>query len=148
MTIFCCPNCGRPLAREPHRLACPAGHSFDLAKSGYVNLLLSHGAGPKRHGDDKRMVKARSTFLQKGHYAPMRQELLRRGLLHRRPGRAAAAAGPLPPCRRHRYLQGGAAGGRQARPPKRICRCQLFPSSGGRRQRRPAAFGLCPLLRR
>lgn len=80
MTIFRCPNCGRPLAREPHRLACPAGHSFDLAKSGYVNLLLSHGAGPKHHGDDKRMVKARSTFLQKGHYAPMRQELLRQGL--------------------------------------------------------------------
>lgn len=80
MTIFRCPNCGGPLAREPHRLACPAGHSFDLAKSGYVNLLLSHGAGPKRHGDDKRMVKARSTFLQKGHYAPMRQELLRQGL--------------------------------------------------------------------
>lgn len=80
MTIFRCPNCGRPLAREPHRLACPAGHSFDLAKSGYVNLLLSHGAGPKHHGDDKRMVKARSTFLQKGHYDPMRQELLRQGL--------------------------------------------------------------------
>lgn len=80
MTIFRCPNCGGPLAREPHRLACPAGHSFDLAKSGYVNLLLSHGAGPKHHGDDKRMVKARSTFLQKGHYAPMRQELLRQGL--------------------------------------------------------------------
>ena len=80
MTIFHCPNCGGPLAREPHRLACPAGHSFDLAKSGYVNLLLSHGAGPKHHGDDKRMVKARSTFLQKGHYAPMRQELLRQGL--------------------------------------------------------------------
>lgn len=80
MTIFRCPNCGRPLAREPHRLACPAGHSFDLAKSGYVNLLLSRQSGPKRHGDDKRMVKARSTFLQKGHYAPMRQELLRQGL--------------------------------------------------------------------
>lgn len=80
MTIFRCPNCGQSLTREPHRLACPAGHSFDLAKSGYVNLLLSHGAGPKHHGDDKRMVKARSTFLQKGHYAPMRQELLRQGL--------------------------------------------------------------------
>lgn len=80
MSLFCCPNCGRPLAREPHRLACPAGHSFDLAKSGYVNLLLSRQSGQKRHGDDKRMVKARSTFLQKGHYAPMRQELLRQGL--------------------------------------------------------------------
>lgn len=80
MTIFRCPNCGRPLAREPHRLACPAGHSFDLAKSGYVNLLLSRQSGQKHHGDDKRMVKARSTFLQKGHYAPMRQELLRQGL--------------------------------------------------------------------
>lgn len=80
MTIFRCPNCGGPLAREPHRLACPAGHSFDLAKSGYVNLLLSRQSGQKRHGDDKRMVKARSTFLQKGHYAPMRQELLRQGL--------------------------------------------------------------------
>ena len=48
-------------------MVCPMGHSFDVAKSGYVNLLLSQQTGQKHHGDDKRMVKARSTFLGKGY---------------------------------------------------------------------------------
>ena len=79
MSVFCCPNCGKPLSREEHRMVCPMGHSFDVAKSGYVNLLLSQQTGQKHHGDDKRMVKARSTFLGKGYYDPMRQELIRQG---------------------------------------------------------------------
>ena len=79
MSVFCCPNCGKPLSREEHRMVCPVGHSFDVAKSGYVNLLLSQQTGQKHHGDDKRMVKARSTFLGKGYYDPMRQELIRQG---------------------------------------------------------------------
>lgn len=48
------------------------GHSFDKAKEGYVNLLIKNGSG-KRHGDDKLMVKARQSFLDKGYYAPLRE---------------------------------------------------------------------------
>ena len=45
---------------------CQNGHSFDIAKQGYVNLLMSGGKG--RHGDDKLMVRARREFLDKGFY--------------------------------------------------------------------------------
>lgn len=80
MSLFCCPNCGKPLSREEHRLVCPAGHSFDVARSGYVNLLLSQQTGQKHHGDDKVMVRARSGFLARGYYDPMRRELIRQSL--------------------------------------------------------------------
>lgn len=93
MSIFCCPNCGRPLTGEERRLVCPAGHSFDRAKSGYVNLLLSRQTGQKHHGDDKLMVRARSAFLERGYYDPMRQELIRQGLTAAREGLTVLDAG-------------------------------------------------------
>lgn len=37
---FACPVCGGPLSRNGGSFACPKGHSFDRAKSGYINLLL------------------------------------------------------------------------------------------------------------
>ena len=39
MSLFCCPICGGPLDRGPSACSCPAGHSFDLAREGYVHLL-------------------------------------------------------------------------------------------------------------
>lgn len=50
MSIFCCPSCQKPLCREERRLVCPAGHSFDVARSGYVNLLLSQQTGRSTTG--------------------------------------------------------------------------------------------------
>ncbi len=44
---------------------CENKHCFDIAKSGYVNLILSNKS---LHGDDKKMVLARRTFLNSGHY--------------------------------------------------------------------------------
>ncbi|MDG4784456.1 23S rRNA methyltransferase [Micromonospora sp. WMMD1102] len=64
-----CPVCGRPLAAVPQAavvaLRCPVGHSFDLARQGYVNLT----AGRVTHsGDTPAMVAAREEFLGAGHY--------------------------------------------------------------------------------
>ena len=53
-----------------------SGHSFDKAKQGYVNLLLKNGQN-KRHGDDSLMVQARSRFLERGYYAPLRDKISR-----------------------------------------------------------------------
>ena len=36
---FCCPLCGGALTRQEHRAVCPQGHSFDVARQGYVHLL-------------------------------------------------------------------------------------------------------------
>ncbi|MEU8072485.1 putative RNA methyltransferase [Micromonospora sp. NPDC049151] len=64
-----CPVCAEPLtettAGTARALRCPRGHSFDMARQGYVNLL----AGRTPHtGDSAEMVAARAGFLAAGHY--------------------------------------------------------------------------------
>ncbi|MBQ6267815.1 MAG: methyltransferase domain-containing protein [Clostridia bacterium] len=78
MTGFRCPVCRAPLTAEPKRLVCPAGHSYDRAKSGYVNLLQSQRSGDKRHGDDALMVRARRAFLNGGGYGFLCDEICAR----------------------------------------------------------------------
>lgn len=68
MNSFICPVCKRPLTLYNKTYKCESTHSFDLSKSGYVNLLLSQQSKLKRHGDDKIMVNARREFLDKGYY--------------------------------------------------------------------------------
>jgi 23S rRNA (guanine745-N1)-methyltransferase len=55
--------------RATAALRCPARHSFDVARHGYVSLLT--GAKPTS-GDDAPTVRARLRFLQAGSYAPIR----------------------------------------------------------------------------
>ncbi len=50
------------------RLVSESGHSFDVARQGYVTL--ASGAGLKHQGDDSAMVAARETYLSLGHFAP------------------------------------------------------------------------------
>jgi len=65
-----CTICGEKLAAagggpQPRALRCPAGHSFDIARQGYVHL----GTGRSPHaGDSPEMVAARADFLAAGHY--------------------------------------------------------------------------------
>lgn len=72
---FICPVCQKRLETEGKSYVCENGHCFDKAKSGYVNLLLSQKPKNKNHGDDKLMIKARHSFLEKGYYEPLRQKL-------------------------------------------------------------------------
>ena len=74
-SLFICPICGAALVREATRYACPAGHSFDMAKEGYVNLLPANRQHSKTPGDDKAMTVARTRFLEGGWYAPLREKL-------------------------------------------------------------------------
>lgn len=67
MTNLICPVCGASLQDQGASYRCPQRHTFDKAKSGYVNLLPASGTG-KRHGDDKLMVRARRDFLSCGYY--------------------------------------------------------------------------------
>lgn len=68
---FCCPVCGGTLERNDKTLVCENAHSFDIAKKGYVNLLLSQSSKSKRHGDDSAMITARRDFLDLGYYLPL-----------------------------------------------------------------------------
>jgi len=75
MSVFICPVCGEKLEITGNTYLCSKGHSFDRAKSGYVNLLQSKHIGKAVHGDNKLMVQARRNFLDKGYYSPLCNEL-------------------------------------------------------------------------
>lgn len=66
--MLICPHCGAPLIREERVLRCENGHSYDIARSGYCNLLQSSKSGDHT-GDSKEMVAARRQFLDRGYYA-------------------------------------------------------------------------------
>lgn len=75
MSFFRCPLCAAPLTRGERAYACPSGHAFDRSAAGYVHLLPANRKHSKNPGDDKAMVAARSAFLEKGYYAPLREAL-------------------------------------------------------------------------
>ena len=66
IALLACPLCHKGLRQIDAALKCDNGHSFDMAREGYVNLLLE-----KRTGDAKEMLKARRNFLESGFYAPL-----------------------------------------------------------------------------
>ncbi|MQS12253.1 methyltransferase domain-containing protein [Streptomyces kaniharaensis] len=68
-----CPHCAQALNRHERTLRCPTGHSFDLAKQGYVSLLA--GDAHTGTGDTADMVAARADFLAAGHYRPIADAL-------------------------------------------------------------------------
>ncbi len=84
---FICPVCGQTLFAGEKRYFCPKGHSFDRAKSGYVNLLQNQKSSAKRHGDDRLMVKTRTEFLEKGYYNNLRDRIAE--LAHKYTGKTA-----------------------------------------------------------
>ena len=71
-----CPVCGGLLQQREKTYVCSTGHSFDRAKSGYVNLLIARQSAAQ-HGDDKKMVRARRAFLEGGFYEPLQNALCR-----------------------------------------------------------------------
>ena len=64
-----CPVCGSPLAGQDTTLRCARGHSFDIARQGYVNL--DTGGGRPHQADTTAMIAAREAFLGQRHYAPI-----------------------------------------------------------------------------
>ena len=74
--MLICPVCGEKLILSDKTMGCGKGHSFDVAKKGYVNLLRSSKNGDLI-GDDKISARMRRDFLNKGYYAPLMEELCR-----------------------------------------------------------------------
>ena len=70
-----CPICAQPLRREEKRLSCQKGHSFDIARQGYVNLLTVQQKHSLSPGDTREQVLSRRAFLEAGFYAPISQAL-------------------------------------------------------------------------
>lgn len=64
-------TCREPLTREPARLLCPRGHSFDVARTGYINLLQPQDRRAAVPGDRAEAVAARRRFLDRGYAQPL-----------------------------------------------------------------------------
>ena len=71
-----CPVCGAELNRMDNRYVCPRGHSFDIARQGYVNLLTVQQKHSRNPGDTREQVLSRREFLEAGFYAPIAQTLI------------------------------------------------------------------------
>jgi 23S rRNA (guanine745-N1)-methyltransferase len=72
MTLLCTVRtCHEPLAREERRVICPRGHSFDVARSGYINLLQPQDKRSKEPGDAAEAVAARRRLHDRGVTSPL-----------------------------------------------------------------------------
>ena len=79
-----CPlNCDSALVLNNKTWHCHNGHTFDVAKQGYVNLLPVQNKRSKDPGDSKAMVQARAEFLANGFYHPLAAEISRLVLPHK-----------------------------------------------------------------
>jgi 23S rRNA (guanine745-N1)-methyltransferase len=71
-----CPVCKTPLDWNKKECRCANGHSFDPAKEGYLNLLLSHQRKSNHPGDDANMIQARRRFFDSGAFSPLTNLIL------------------------------------------------------------------------
>jgi 23S rRNA (guanine745-N1)-methyltransferase len=71
--MLLCPvrDCHRPLKRDERRLFCKRGHSFDLARRGYLNLLQPQERRSKEPGDTAAAVAARRRLHDIGVTRPL-----------------------------------------------------------------------------
>lgn len=71
-----CPICAGAFTIEPRSWRCSSGHTFDVAREGYVNLLPVQHKRSREPGDTSQSLMARRAFLDAGHYAPLREALV------------------------------------------------------------------------
>lgn len=73
--MLVCPvrGCGLPLVSEERQVVCPRRHSFDIARTGYINLLQPQDRRSKEPGDTELALTARRRL----HDSCVTQPLLR-----------------------------------------------------------------------
>ncbi len=72
-----CPVCRLDLAPLGRSLACRNGHGFDLAKSGYVNLMGGGHRLPAAGGEGRGQLARREAFLARGHFDAVAKAIAR-----------------------------------------------------------------------
>jgi 23S rRNA (guanine745-N1)-methyltransferase len=75
--MLICPvrNCRMALVREKWRLRCGRGHSFDVARSGYINLLQPQERRSKQPGDTAAALAGRRRLHDRGVTEPLLRAL-------------------------------------------------------------------------
>ena len=71
MTVLACPVCDGPLTIGAAAATCEKAHAFDLARQGYLNLLLPNKRHSPDPGDNPEMMRSRRAFLHGGFYDQM-----------------------------------------------------------------------------
>ncbi|MCU4425133.1 putative RNA methyltransferase [Acinetobacter sp. WU_MDCI_Abxb74] len=74
--ILMCPVCRQSLDLNEKTWRCELGHSYDVAKQGYVNLHVVQHKHSKNPGDTPESVDARRAFLQGGYYQPLQHAVV------------------------------------------------------------------------
>ena len=71
--MLVCPvrNCRMPLTRSERQLLCERGHSFDVARSGYVNLLQPQDRRSRQPGDTAAAIAGRRRLHDRGVTEPL-----------------------------------------------------------------------------
>lgn len=75
--LLACPICAEPLDLAERTASCRLGHSFDVARQGYLNLL---GSAQPANADTAAMVEARSRVLAVGAFDAIDDAVARRAL--------------------------------------------------------------------
>lgn len=70
-----CPICKNPLFSAERSFKCENGHSYDLSKSGYINLLSPGKKNNAKAGDSKEMINARALFFSSDCYGKINEYL-------------------------------------------------------------------------
>jgi 23S rRNA (guanine745-N1)-methyltransferase len=84
-------TCHQPLSREERRYVCANGHAFDIARSGYVNLLQPQDRRSLAPGDTPEAAAARRRFLDLGFANPLVDAIVNAAALQ--PGQALLDVG-------------------------------------------------------
>lgn len=77
MSLLICPKCGKTLEQQSNTMRCPNNHCYDMAKEGYVNLLLTTKNGDKI-GDSKESARARHGILAKDYYKCLKDAITKK----------------------------------------------------------------------
>ena len=74
-SLFKCPSCQKNLQtttpEDAKSYRCINNHNVDVAKEGYLNLLLAQNMRSRNPGDSDEMIRSRQRFLNTGHYQPL-----------------------------------------------------------------------------
>ena len=78
LLMLVCPvrGCSLGLSREARCLVCPRGHSFDVARSGYVNLLQPQDKKSKEPGDTAAAIAGRRRIHDSGVTKPLLEAIV------------------------------------------------------------------------
>lgn len=77
MSVLACPKCHQPLKRIQKSYQCDKRHNYDIAKQGYINLLLNPDKATNNPGDSKESLQARKAYLNGGYYDGILNEVVK-----------------------------------------------------------------------